>query len=297
MKILVSLLALYLFISCKSDHENNKKNLPEVRIPDFFDQNGPKAEVLLLGTFHFKDAGADDYKPKFQVDIMSEKRQSELEDLLKGLEKFNPTKIIVEAKTHQQSKLDSLYLAYQEGRFELRANEIFQIAFRLANRLGHKKLIAGDVYGREYEYIRADFEAYKKRVEDIQKEESLTAILESNYGEQYTKLYSYLDSLKMIMTLKDFLLLENQDSILSIKHGHYLLGSIGTNNGEEYPVADNLSGWWYNRNLRIVSNIRKSIRSPEERVLVIFGAGHMPIIKHALKASPEIRVVELEEFF
>ncbi len=36
----------------------------------------PEASLLLLGTFHFKDAGLDNYKPQFDVDRPHRKSSS-----------------------------------------------------------------------------------------------------------------------------------------------------------------------------------------------------------------------------
>ena len=42
--------------------------------PTRFGFDSPRAKLLLLGTFHFKDAGRDGYKSKFDVDILSAER-------------------------------------------------------------------------------------------------------------------------------------------------------------------------------------------------------------------------------
>ena len=65
-------------------------------IPAEFGFGGPQAQLLLLGTFHFKDAGLDGYKPKFDVDILSAERQQEVADVLDRLAAFAPTHIAVE---------------------------------------------------------------------------------------------------------------------------------------------------------------------------------------------------------
>jgi hypothetical protein len=39
---------------------------------------GPRAKLLILGTFHFDDGGLDDYKPKHALDVLSEDRQQEI---------------------------------------------------------------------------------------------------------------------------------------------------------------------------------------------------------------------------
>ncbi len=37
---------------------------------------------------------------------------------------------------------------------------------------------------------------------------------------------------------------------------------------------------WYNRNQRIFNNIRKTRPTAEDRIVVLFGNGHMPLLKH-----------------
>lgn len=60
-------------------------------IPAELGFGGPRAQLLVLGTFHFKDAGLDGYKPKLDVDILSAERQQEIADVLDRLAAFAPT--------------------------------------------------------------------------------------------------------------------------------------------------------------------------------------------------------------
>ncbi len=300
LKVVISIAVVLSLLNCNSiSIDKPSKDRVNIEIPDFFGSDTPKPQVLLLGVFHFQDAGADLYKPKYSVNIMSQKRQDELEYLIRALEKYEPTKIVVEVKQNEQQLLDSLYHEYLNDRFELKSKEVFQIGFKLGKRLGLSGLISGDVRGKEYDYIISDFTEFKKRRDEIMREEELTESLKNDYTASYINFYSYMDSLKTTMTIADYLMLINSDHILNIKHGDYFInekyGNIGVNNGREYPTADNISGWWYNRNLRIVSNIRKAIRSNNDRVLVVFGSGHIPIIKHALEANPEIKLVSLSD--
>jgi hypothetical protein len=294
--VLIILNASFMSCSFNSDERNelNSDNtVQEIKMPDFLNHIQPKAKVLLLGTFHFNDAGLDEYKPKYSVDILSEKRQQELDSLLIALERFQPTQIIVERKPDYQEKLDSLYAAYLNGDFELTSNEIYQIGFKMAKRSGLKHLIAGDANAMGMEWNGRD--AFDAKIDSIQKKERIKERLLNDYQERFTNMYAYLDSLKTTISLTDYLLIENSDTMLTQKHGHYTLGVIGTNDGIEYPVADALTSWWYNRNIRIFSNIRKTIRNENDRVLVIFGAGHIPIIRHLVSASPEMELVELKD--
>ncbi len=77
--------------------------------------------------------------------------------------------------------------------------------------------------------------------------------------------------------------------------GRYLLGMDRTC-GNRFPAADYLTGWWFNRNLRIFSRIRAITTVPDDRVLVVIGAGHLPILRQAFQASPEYRLREVAEF-
>ncbi len=67
-------------------------------MPDFFSTDEPRARVLILGTFHFKDAGLDSYKPKYDIDILSDERQKELGALLDSLMQASPEVELIEVK-------------------------------------------------------------------------------------------------------------------------------------------------------------------------------------------------------
>jgi hypothetical protein len=88
--------------------------------------------------------------------------------------------------------------------------------------------------------------------------------------------------------LETFLIMANEKN-LKRSHGAYIHTGTKGNNG-----ADILSIWWYNRNLRIFNNILKTSPQPEDRILVLFGNGHMPILRHLFESSPEFELVELK---
>tara|TARA_E500000318_G_C3556818_1_gene211508 strand:- start:1664 stop:2110 length:447 start_codon:yes stop_codon:yes gene_type:complete len=105
-----------------------------------------RSELLILGTFHFKDSGLDGYKPKTDVNIMAPERQQELNLLLRKIKAYAPTKIALEVNKSRQQKLDTLYSAYLAGSFDLSANEIYQVGFKLARMLGHERVYAVYAY-------------------------------------------------------------------------------------------------------------------------------------------------------
>ena len=63
-----------------------------------------------------------------------------------------------------------------------------------------------------------------------------------------------------------------------------------------YFGPDYVSGWWFNRNLRILRNIQKIGAKPEDRILAIFGYGHMNILNLLFDYSPEFKLVKVKEY-
>jgi hypothetical protein len=245
----------------------------------------PQTQVLLLGTFHFSDAGLDAYRPEVDVDIFSATRQRELEDLLECLAGFDPTVIAVEWPSSDQGGLDRRLETFQSGQKPLTAHEIDQIAVRLAQRLGHERLHAVDVRGRWYQ-PEIDIDAYIEEHDQVR-------LTDDGWNERYTRLYRFEDELKAKHTLREHLLFANEPERLRIKHGHYLVGWVKAGKGDEYPGIDGVTAW-YNRNLRIFGNIQR-VTEPGDRVLVLIGSGHVPILRHAVDASPEFALIEVSD--
>jgi hypothetical protein len=56
----------------------------------------------------------------------------------------------------------------------------------------------------------------------------------------------------------------------------------------DWAGADLVSAW-FRRNMRIYSNVVQLVDSPNERVLVIFGAGHLGWLQEAFDRNPNFR--------
>lgn len=281
----VLLLGLYLSTAVAAQ-EAAAKDLESKDPKLWFTPENATAKLLILGTFHFKDAGLDDYKPEVDIDILSAARQAELTDVLERLAEFAPTKILIETKQEQQDVMDERYRQYLAGEFELQANEIYQVAFRLGKKLGHDRLFGVDVSGRNYQDL-PDSEAYA--IEHGQEFPQADV-----WNERFTELYMVEDRAKASQTLREYFLYLNSADRLRIGHGHYLLSYLGLGDDEEFPATDSVTGWWYNRNLRIYSRILR-VMEPGDRLLLLIGAGHVPIIQHAAGASPEIDLISVVE--
>ncbi len=257
--------------------------------PDSVLYNGERkpTQVLLLGTYHFDYPNLDAHvtDSSLQVDILSNKKQKEVKELVEVIERFKPTRIYIESR--RQPFHDSLYSEYLQGRFTLGRNEIYQLAYRVGKDMKVNKMYAVDagsfIGDNEKKYTWIDSMDKTMRPVD--------AARDKYWGRLYSKFYTISDTLEKNLTLLENFILMAEPQILRRMQGNYF--SVGFNSeGNEGP--DFLSMWWFSRNLRIFNNILKTKPTQEDRILVLFGNGHMSTLRHCFEASPEFKVVELK---
>jgi uncharacterized protein with PIN domain len=109
------------------------------------DAKPAKPVVMILGSYHMGNPGRDLNNVKAD-DVRTERRQKEIADFIAVLKKFKPTKIAIEAAP-QNTKTSEAYAQYLKGEYELKSNEVDQIAFRLAKESNHPKLFQIDWQG------------------------------------------------------------------------------------------------------------------------------------------------------
>jgi hypothetical protein len=261
--------------------------------PNFF-VGQHKTKVAILGVFHFRNPGLDSYKPKFSVDVLSEKRQAEIDDLLNSISEFRPTKILLEvSRKRADSLLNDRYRQYLSGEYDIsdQANEIYQLGFRLAEKLGHKRLYAvdeknSDWFGAEIDWDAYDSEEYRKSLNQYAKS--------TRY--EYGPIYEMDDSLKTVTSLKEYFKYMNNPNRRLKRHQAYLTSTVLTGAGDKYIGAD-LVARWYQRNLKIFANTYDLADfSKEDRILMIYGAGHVWQLRQLLSDSPDFEYVEINEF-
>ena len=248
----------------------------------------PSVEIMLLGTFHFANPGLDRYQPQETFDTFSVGRQRKIQEVIERLEAFRPTKIALEHHLTEQEVLTRAYDAYVGGRLELKSTELHQLGFRLAQRLKHEAVYAADVWDRLYEPYEV-FEDYAKK-----HDQAHLLSKRSPWWLRFKTLYEHDDRLMQQQTLREYLLYLNSEKRITIGHGHYLVDLFKVGSASDYPGVDFVTAW-YNRNLRIFANVQR-MAAERDRLLVIIGAGHLPILRHAAVASPEFKLVEVTEY-
>lgn len=240
-----------------------------------------RAEVLVLGVYHMNNPGRDIYNTQVD-DVLSPKRQAEIAQVIDALKKFRPTKIALEAD-FSDDRLAERYTEYVAGEHELTRNERQQLGFRLAKELGHETVYSVDVDG-EFPYLRlikyAKATGREAEFTANQEESAAAAETESAYFASHT-------------TLENLLYMNSDESSARGVGGYFKLAEWGE--PWDWAGADLVSDW-FRRNMRIYTNIVQLVDSPNERVLVIYGAGHLGWLQYAFDSNPDFHLRKLAEF-
>lgn len=253
----------------------------------FLNEAGVKpTKVMLVGTFHFAYQNLDMHKTdkKNMRDILSQKSQAELQQLLNVLRAYKPTRIYLESK--DQAWLDSSYNACTDSTLKTKPNERIQIGFRLAKELKMMKVYSVDANEVISDWNDADSVSLIKVLgSDSLANKPHTKVL----GKTYEAYYTYSDSVCATIPLLDAFIYLNNPRNLQLNEGVYLSGYFNTlsNYGPDF-----LATWFTGRNLRIFNNVLLSKPLPDDRILVLFGAGHVPFLKHSFESSPDFEYVD-----
>jgi len=245
------------------------------------DQNAnKKPTIAFIGTYHMGNQGNNTYKGNYN-DILLPEKQEELKVLIKKLKSFKPTKVLVERDVTDSSVVSSRYEKYLKGEFKLTRNEVHQIGFRVAKQLSHDKIHAVDwgIFPKDSLYW---FENFAKK--DSTLNLYLTKMREKG-TKRFKKANAELNKLTIIDQIRH---LNKEETIENSHKGYYNIMRIGL--GDKYVGANYLS-WWYSRNMKILVNIIRITESPDDRILVIYGAGHSKLFNQLAKESQFYNVV------
>ncbi len=235
---------------------------------------GTKPALVVLGTYHMGTPGNNVVNGKVD-DVTNPERQKQLVELVEHLKKFKPTKIAVECDIEDDAKTQETYNNYLAGKYRLSKNETNQIGFRLAKDLNHKKVYCVD-WGIFPDDPLYNYEKYASKDAELDGfRKALYKNLKEEIDAEHEKLFT--------LSITDQLILLNQPERMETDHQRYFdIMRIGR--GNEYAGANYLS-WWYGRNLKILVNIIRITDSPNDRILVIYGAGHAKLLNQLTKES------------
>lgn len=249
-----------------------------------FAQTSDHVEVMTLGTFHFAFPNLDVVKvdQDDQIDVLETTYQSEINTIVNRIAAFKPTIIAIERTHREQPKINSLYQQYRKGNYKLGRAEDEQIGFRLAKKQNLDKIYAVDAHGKQYSNVKEAFADPAKASE-----------FEHFYfnNPDTSKRYSNGAPVYVTEGILAELIRINQPDHIKKSLGNYLIGHFKYESMPyDYFGADFETGRWFNRNLRIFRNIQRINASEEDRILVIFGAGHLNLLNFIFSASPEYKL-------
>ncbi len=250
-------------------------------------QHNKKIKVLLVGTYHFANPGAD----KFNVDAddhMSEMRQKEILEVVNSLAKFKPEKVFIENGVKWSSEADNFFQQYKDEKVDINqkgmTSEKFQIGFRLAKKMNNNHIYSVDVQGKWFE-------------DKVQRYADSVGM--KSYTEMVKNTFAYVDSLNVFFrnhtVLENLYYLNNPDQQLTKNHLIYNNVFTRVGAGDNYIGADLVSEW-YKRNLKIYSNILNNISPSDTAIVILFGNGHIHILRQLFQDNPGFDVVDTRSY-
>ncbi|MBQ4574602.1 MAG: hypothetical protein IJA85_05325 [Clostridia bacterium] len=240
-------------------------------------------DILLLGSFHFLQT---------KIDIFSEDSQSELSSLCDRLSAFHPDAICVEAGA--QEDIDILYNALDPmifcdsdkmrrtvlGEITLYGqrypvtlnNEAIQIGFRLGKLCGLDRIYAID--------------------EELILDESLLAIDTPEVRDYRAGVDSFMHEVNSHETESVLSQLRYFNSSEFSRKNHDVIYKSARKICRE---GEMMYASWYERNVKIFEKL-KAVADGHNRVCIVYGAGHLKLLKDFIKHDADMRLINADEY-
>jgi len=260
-----------------------------IAIPSF-SQSGttnPKTKVITLGVYHFAYHNLDRVKTaeKDMISVLDEPYQSQIASIAKSIEEFKPTIIAIELDPTKQSSVDSLYALYKLGKLAPEKGEVYQLAYRIGKNLNLPKIYCINDWGHHYDNLQTMFK-------DNARLERFSNYIDSLDKTEGKELYSK----KVEDIVQELIKLNNPQRIKEDLSSYLTKGFTYEETPGDFIGVDFETGRWFSRNLRIFRNIQRIPRTPEDRILVIFGVGHLNLLNPFIDSSKEFELVSPLEY-
>jgi hypothetical protein len=244
-------------------------------------QSDARPEILVLGTFHMANRNRDIFNLQADDDL-SPKRHQEIAQVIEVLKKFHPTKIAIEADP-ESPRVGQDYSDYVAGKYTLSRGETNQIGYRLAKELGHHTVYPVKVEG---EFPMQRVINYAKAHGSSDKLDALMATFGAEVKQEQDFLLSHT-----VLEMLEYL---NSDSLAAKDVAQYY-AVVPFGESGDYAGPD-LLAFWYRRNIRIYHNIAALIESPNDRILVLYGAGHLGWLQQDVANDASAKLRKLADF-
>lgn len=242
-------------------------------------------EILLLGTFHFME------RP---IDFYSDEIQNELDLLAGKLLSFDPDTIAVEAAVSAQMQVDESY-----RKFSLKD-------LRNKNKMESETL--GDIcmYGETHpitynnESIQVGYRLGKllelDKIYAIDDDSILNMEVMNHPTPLLTEAINALNTdMKELEkgTIIDLYQYYNSQRFSTLNHNVYMQANA-IHMDHNYAGAEMVTKW-YERNLKIFSNLQR-LATKSKRLFVIYGAGHLQILRELINADSNLKLMDVYKY-
>ncbi len=242
----------------------------------------PKIQVLNFGTFHM---GFTTDANKTEFDEHDKENQREVHAVAQQLAAFKPTVIIVEHLPEKDEETQAQYQAYLDDpdMFIENPSEVELLAFELG-RLSGTKRIYGIDHKMNYNYNIGN-----------EMDNEIDADWYERYDENPLQFYPEVNVDEDTLSLLEKLKLSNHDQFLDflITVNADILTHVGSEGG--FEGADEAARY-YQRNLRMYSNLNRIDLSPEDRVFILMGASHTAFFRDFMSRSHKYKMVNTFEY-
>ncbi|MCT4784808.1 DUF5694 domain-containing protein [Exiguobacterium aestuarii] len=235
-----------------------------------------KTDILLVGTTHLNMPNNGDLFMPDMADVLSEDRQLEIKQFVNQLVKFKPTKVCVEMNTSKKVYINEKFQRIIQQPELATANEREQIAYRLAQQSN-----LDCVYPIDWN----EEEGYSLATIIQEQQHAMDQILSSQQ-----EVMNHIEKTFKNSTISDYYKEINHPTVALTMHRAYLEIASLEMSGTRW-----VSHYWYFRNLMIFKELM-SLRESNERIFVLYGLGHIHLLKQFLNESGLYSVHDLNKY-
>lgn len=254
--------------------------LPTLKV----DAVSEKAKVMVLGTYHFRQ--------EQNYDELSPENQRQIQRILTALAAFQPTKVVVEWEPSRSEKVNQAYQSFLQGEFKIDTlpNEVFQLGFRMAQKMGHDSIY---LFDNKTPYIGSlegfSFESFGEYAN--QHDKGFFDRYESLIGDRYRYNKELIES----QNLYDNLLLRNSLEAGQVNAERMHMYELRVGIQKNWMGPDWL-GRFYQRNIRMMANVLQFADTGKDRILIIVGENHKWILDDLFDYTPDFQVVSSYDY-
>ena len=282
-KTVILVVGIFTAYSCENAQSiGAKKDVPSVAPENVLDSDLKKIPVLNMGTFHMGET-SDANKTEF--DENDKKNQIAVREIAEKLSSFKPTVIIVETPPDYDTKLQleyNEYLLNPKMKFK-EPSEIELLAYELGRISGTKR-----IYGIDHK-MNYNYRIGREMVN------SIDSFWHNKYYKDPLKYYPQVNVDESKLNLLDKLKLTNQNQYLDflIEVNAEMLAHVGSEKG--FEGADEAAKY-YQRNIRMYSNLNRIKLTENDKVFVLMGASHTAYLRDFISRSPKYKMVNTFEY-